>query len=111
MSRIDCYPEAIGGLEVVNPESCRRRGCLYEAATPPIPSCFYKPLREFGYRVTGNREETDLGFRVNLTWNGAPTPYDTPLSLITFEVQRRDRNVLRFKVEFSFCVSLSISFP
>ncbi|KAL5015728.1 hypothetical protein ScPMuIL_005317, partial [Solemya velum] len=113
--RIDCFPEAIGGLEKVTFDKCHKRGCKYMAAESPIPSCFFKPHSSYGYSVNGPREDTDFGFRVNLTWTGATAPYGTPLSLITFEVQKRDNNVLRFKIfdpnEERFEVPIALDLP
>ncbi|XP_076462036.1 maltase-glucoamylase-like [Babylonia areolata] len=49
VSRIDCWPERQGGVDLPNPSKCARRGCLYQPhEDPAVPDCFF-PQHDYGY--------------------------------------------------------------
>lgn len=72
--RFDCFPE-----NNANEAECIKRGCCWKPASESneanlnIPYCFYGN-GNFGYRVT-NKQETDLGFSLDLLLNGPGGPF------------------------------------
>ena len=98
--RIDCFPEAEGGVETLNKSGCESRGCTYDPVGdfPQVPPCFVPQTRQFGYKVLSGPHETSLGQRwqlERLTENGI---YGENIERLTFEVEMRGTHMLRFKV-------------
>ncbi|XP_025110863.1 sucrase-isomaltase, intestinal-like [Pomacea canaliculata] len=61
VSRIDCWPERQGGVDLPTADSCQKRGCLYQPHTnPTIPACFF-PQQNYGYSVDGPWEKKENG--------------------------------------------------
>ncbi|ESP05176.1 hypothetical protein LOTGIDRAFT_102822, partial [Lottia gigantea] len=97
-SRIDCYPEVMGGIEKVNEGKCLARGCLYDSVVMSgVPHCFFK-TNDYGYMINGTREDTDLGYQIPLKRSPLPGPFPEDLQQITFEVQELDDHLLRVKI-------------
>lgn len=92
--RINCFPEALGGVETMNEEKCMSRGCVYKDA-----SCFF-PQTNFGYKVV-EREVTRLGFQLTLRREGT-FPFGGDIETIVFRVEELGDGLLRFTVCFSF---------
>ena len=42
LERIDCFPEAKGGVEQLTSDACTERGCIYEPDEeyPMAPDCY-----------------------------------------------------------------------
>ncbi|XP_060598146.1 sucrase-isomaltase, intestinal-like [Ruditapes philippinarum] len=91
--RIDCIPEAHGGVVKATPELCTRRRCVYsDSGIAGIPVCYFKPGQ--GYRAA-RYENTNLGFRVNLE-KKVDGPFGSDLDTAVFNVEMRGDNMIRF---------------
>ena len=99
---LDCNPEAFRGVDVLSEAECVNRGCNYDADHSQTPSCFLSP-KDYGYRVSGPRIDTELGFKYLLEHKGKAGPYSSDntkdIKFLTFEVEMRGQAVLRFKVK------------
>lgn len=95
LKRIDCIPEAHGGVVEATLELCDRRGCTYsDTGEAGIPACYFGS--DQGYRVT-SYEDTTLGFRVYLN-KKIDGPFGNDLEKAVFELEMRGDNIIRFKV-------------
>ena len=98
---IDCNPEAFRSVDILTKAECESRGCKYDDTHSQLPSCFQEP-RNSGYRVAGPKIDTALGFQYLLQHKGKKGPYSSDknkdIEFLTFEVEMRDDNILRFKV-------------
>ena len=99
LQRVDCLPEAEGGIDEVTPEACEDRGCIWRPSIfEDIPPCYTPQGDGFGYKVI-DTEATALGqrwFLERLTTNGI---FGVNFRFVTFEMEMRDDNTLRFKVD------------
>ncbi|CAH1773121.1 unnamed protein product [Owenia fusiformis] len=105
--RIDCYPEAGGGVDLATQEKCEARGCIWSPSTMPgAPSCFYGT--NVGRKQLGEPEDTDLGYKVKLSSSDQTKRRlkrdvveedDNPdVDPLVFEVQMLEDNLLRFQI-------------
>ncbi|XP_067678896.1 maltase-glucoamylase-like [Haliotis asinina] len=96
--KIDCYPEVQGNVVTVNETSCMQRYCIYaDAEDTSVPDCYFRQSN-YGYSVSGDVEQTPLGFRIPLTRiESSPGPFGNDINNLTFEVEELDNNLLRFK--------------
>ncbi|XP_052774040.1 sucrase-isomaltase, intestinal-like isoform X2 [Mya arenaria] len=100
--RHDCIPEAQGrGVEVTQ-TLCEARGCKYKIGASQGPTC-YMDLNNYGYKVMGDRIDTQFGFTYQLErkskhglFNSALNP---DIQKLNFTVEMRSRDVLRFKFD------------
>ncbi|KAK3096704.1 hypothetical protein FSP39_002561 [Pinctada imbricata] len=98
LSRIDCYPERLGGVDLVTEEKCDRRKCIYDPTESEDPDCFF-PKSDYGYKVDDVTTEPDgTGLIANLTWLGK-SPFGNPIKNIAFKVQYHGDDVLRFTLD------------
>ena len=100
--RIDCYPEEhwASPPTKLSRGMCEARGCTYELhPDPAVPSCFVGEDSRLGagYRVVGDLQETDYGFKVVLEPRD-PGMYEELLTAITLKVEYRTTSAVRFKV-------------
>lgn len=106
--RHDCFPESWGGFDKVTRESCEERGCIYQPAVSQGPTCYINQ-DSYGYKTVGDKIETDLGFMYHLTHRGRKNPFShlgsPDIPNITFTVEMRGNDVLRFKVISVFFVA------
>ncbi|PVD23121.1 hypothetical protein C0Q70_16384 [Pomacea canaliculata] len=88
VSRIDCWPERQGGVDLPTADSCQKRGCLYQPHTnPTIPACFF-PQQNYGYRFVSMDlgRKRKMGLRVHLRRVGTgPFGDDLPRIVFTLE--------------------------
>ena len=109
-ARIDCYPEAQGGVETVDQSTCVARQCLYDPNTHP--NCYMNTSASWGkgYKVTGDRNNFQYGFRYELEPaqpDSTGSPYNsTPFGRPMFEVEERSTDILHFKVFYTVLASL-----
>ncbi|XP_076462037.1 sucrase-isomaltase, intestinal-like [Babylonia areolata] len=95
-SRVDCWPERQGGVDVPDASSCRKRNCVWQPHWhPKLPDCFF-PAADFGYRVDGQFFESPLGQSARLTRLG-PGPFGNDWTNVLFTVEEHGDDVLRFK--------------
>ena len=98
LRRIDCYPESAWGVDMMTPDSCQDRGCVYQASTNAgVPWC-YVPQTDYGYRVTQGPIATPLGERWILRRKNTWGIYDENFENVTFDIEMWDDNMLRFQV-------------
>lgn len=95
--RIDCIPEAQGGVVKATQELCNRRRCLYSDSGEPV--CYFSSMQ--GY-MAKEYENTDLGFRVYLE-KKVDGPFGDDFQEAVFNVEMRGDNIIRFTVSFSVC--------
>lgn len=102
LRRIDCIPEAKGGVQQVDRDTCSNRSCIFEeSGFPQIPTCFYP---EYGYKVV-QQKATNNGFELVL-FRDDPFPFSGGIQTISFRVEERSHNLLRFTVSYVFtCVN------
>ncbi|XP_063403845.1 maltase-glucoamylase-like [Mytilus trossulus] len=93
-TRIDCYPERLGNVDLVTKEKCESRHCIYDPTNSLSPDCYFPS--NMGYKLAGSYE-TELGMDYNLTWEGL-SPFGNPIRNAIFRVEMRENNVLRFKL-------------
>lgn len=100
MQRIDCFPEAEGGVEVADQASCEARGCLWQpdSSDPAAPSCFVPQDASFGFRVTSGPVDTAMGQQWTLEPINERAIYDENFQEVTFDVEFLRDHLLRFKV-------------
>ncbi|KAL4237199.1 hypothetical protein ACF0H5_005579 [Mactra antiquata] len=97
-SRINCIPEAEGGVTMVTKELCEDRRCVYEpTSVPGIPHCYYS--KQQGYRVE-SWETTSLGYRAYLSMK-SDGPFGDDIESVIFDVEMRDNETIRFKFDDS----------
>jgi len=100
LGRIDCYPEAAYGMDLLTPSKCLDRGCVYmESPHPNVPWCFV-PQTDFGFTVIEGPIETLLGERWLLRRKNTWAVYQENFENVTFDIEMREDNILRFKVGF-----------
>lgn len=92
LQRIDCIPEAQGGVVKATKELCNRRRCLYSDSEEP--ACYFSS--EQGYRAK-EYENTNLGFRVYLE-KKVDGPFGDDFQEAIFSVEMRGDNIIRFTV-------------
>lgn len=96
--RIDCIPEAQGGVVKVTQELCSRRRCVYsDTGIKDIPVCYFDS--DQGYRAV-RYETTNLGYRVNLE-KKADGPFGSDFDTAVFNIEMRGDNLIRFTVSAS----------
>lgn len=97
--RIDCFPEAAGGVVMVTEESCLQRQCVYDPPrdNPDSPECYVPQDTSFGFSVTSN-DSTELGMRYFLQPVNEFAIYGMNLENVVFEVEFLSDDLLRFKV-------------
>ena len=98
--RVNCVPEAEGGVIAVTQELCKARGCVYEPSSRSYgaPSCFLPQDDSIGYRVVSGPEKTTLGERWFLERKNSWGIYAENFQYITFDVENRGNDIFRFKV-------------
>ena len=112
LQRIDCFPEAAGGVEVADEESCEARGCVWDpdSTAQDSPSCFVPQDSGFGFRRTSGPTDTAFGQQWTLEPINSRAIYDDNFQEVTFDVEFRREHLLRFKVRSSkTCVLIKIS--
>ena len=114
--RIDCYPEALGGVQVATEASCLERGCVWDPVDheEPVPPCFVPQTAEFGFRLVSGPTDTELGYQWILEPINEFAIYGENFASVTFDVEFRRDHLLRFKVgmlQHSNPVELDISGP
>ena len=103
--RVDCYPEAEGGLDQPDRERCLSRGCEWlESGMPGAPPCFIPGdgTSGHGYSLI-SQTETALGFQIILKRRGVGL-FGENIENIQLDVEYRGDNMIRFKVGVSFNV-------
>ncbi|KAJ8305351.1 hypothetical protein KUTeg_015896 [Tegillarca granosa] len=93
-SRLDCYPERLGGFDLVTEAKCRQRSCVYNKTDSNAPDCYFKTNQ--GYYQYGGIDNHSSGFNVSLQWRGEEPFFDLIENLL-FSVEFRGENVVRFK--------------
>lgn len=93
-TRIDCYPERLGNVDIVTKEKCENRHCVYDVTTSLSPDCYFSSAN--GYKLTGY-DDTELGIDYNLTWKGT-APFGNVIKNAIFRVEMREEYILRFKL-------------
>ena len=96
LTRIDCYPERLGGIDLVNKSKCQSRSCTFSPTESEDPDCFF-PQQGYGYRVEGDPKISDTGMVVDLRWLGI-APFRGAIRDIVFRVQYHGEDALRFSV-------------
>ena len=98
LSRIDCFPEAQGGVEVATEAACLNRGCEWAPVDDTLPPCFVPQSAEFGFRNRSGPDDTPLGFRWILEPINEFAIYGENFQSVQFDVEFREDHLLRFKV-------------
>lgn len=93
-SRLDCYPERLGGFDLVTEAKCRQRSCVYNKTDSNAPDCYFKTNQ--GYYQHSGINNHSSGFNVSLQWRGEEPFFDLIENLL-FSVEFRGENVVRFK--------------
>lgn len=105
LMRIDCYPEAGGGVEEATEEACLARGCTWQVSEyDDVPPCFVPQSNEFGFRVVSGPVDTALGYRWVLAPLNSFAIYGENFADVMFDVEFRKDHLLRFKV--NCCVTI-----
>lgn len=105
-ARIDCFPEAQGGVQTVDQSTCLARQCVYDPQTHP--KCYMNESAPWGkgYKVIGDRVNFQYGFRYELEpaqADSTGSPYNSiPFGRPMFEVEERSTDILHFKVFYTF---------
>ena len=101
LQRIDCFPEAAGGVEVADQASCEARGCVWspDSSREDSPSCYVPQDANFGFRVVGERATTPMGFQYMLEPINSRAIYDDNFKQVSFDVEFHRDHLLRFKVK------------
>ncbi len=101
--RIDCYPEAAGGVDLVDQEKCEERGCTWQvAAIESAPWCFVPQTDDWGYDVIDGPIPTEYGDQWILQRKNEQGIYGENIEFLTFDVEYRRDNLLRFTVGMTY---------
>ncbi|XP_052256801.1 sucrase-isomaltase, intestinal-like isoform X2 [Dreissena polymorpha] len=94
--RIECIPEAQGGVVKATPELCDKRGCIYSQSNKKgVPDCYFS--QEIGYKVNGV-SNTALGFRADLV-KKKEGPFGDDLEKAVFVVEMLGDDIIHFKFD------------
>lgn len=99
--RVNCLPEAEGGVDPETKEDCEARGCVWDRSpfeSTGVPPCFFPQTDEFGYQVIGT-EDTPLGHKFYLERLAEDGIFGQNIRFVTFEVEMTDDHLIRFKVK------------
>ena len=97
-------------MDILTEERCLERGCVYaESVTPDVPWCFV-PQTDFGFAVVEGPIPTLLGERWLLRRKNIWAVYQENFENITFSIEMRENNVLRFKVSLYWFIAVHTDF-
>lgn len=100
--RIDCFSEGESTLETISESGCESRGCIYDAdtTTPRVPKCYLPQDNITGFKVISGPDNTPLGLQWKLERKTVLGIYDENIQNVTFDIELRGDDLLRFKVTY-----------
>ncbi|XP_012945703.1 sucrase-isomaltase, intestinal, partial [Aplysia californica] len=99
MSRVDCWPERLGGHDLPTMYSCRARNCVWDehVSHPDVPVCYF-PHNNTGYTMSSLDPDGPNAYKAVLRRKGKG-PFGKDFPLAEFRVEEYGENVLRVMID------------